>query len=68
MTYKEGSLQAQIELGYRLLKLKIQPKSSKLKITVGNLNSTKTESIELYSENVKALRDYLSQIIIDNDW
>lgn len=57
--------EAQIELGYRILKLKTKPKDERFKLTVGSITN-EGESIKLYAENLKALRDCLSKIIHDN--
>ena len=65
INFKEDKNEAQIELGYRLLKLKTKPKDDRFELTVGSITN-EGESIRLYPENLKALRDCLSKIIDDN--
>jgi hypothetical protein len=65
INYNEEKKEAQIELGHRLLTLKTKSKDGRFKLKVGAVTN-KGESIRLYPENIKALRDCLSNIIDDN--
>jgi len=65
INFKEDKNEAQIEIGYRLLKLKTKPKDDRFELTVCSITN-EGESIRLYPENLKALRDWLSKIIDDN--
>lgn len=63
----EQKKEAQIELGYRLLKLKTAPENGTFKLCVGSLSiQDEGQCIKLYPENLKALRDCLSKIIDEN--
>lgn len=65
INFKEDKNEAQIEIGYRFLKLNTKPKGDRFELTVGSITN-EGESIRLYPENLKALRDCLSKIIDDN--
>lgn len=65
INFNEWKNEAQIELGYRILKLKTKPKDDRFELTVCSITNS-GESIRLYPENLKALRDCLSKIIYDN--
>ena len=65
INFKEDINEAQIELGYKVLKIKTKPINNRIKITIDSI-ANKSESIGLYPENLKALRDCLSKIIDDN--